>query len=67
VHQLHSLPVPCITNVQASGKLLDAIKSATTDGRQDGTNPPVVQLLGMGGMGKSTLALQAAFELQKGV
>jgi predicted ribonuclease YlaK len=52
-----SLPQPCVTNSTVLTQLTGVLKDA-----QGG----VVQLLGMGGMGKSVLALQAALQLEQG-
>lgn len=53
-----SLPHPCVTNSTVLSQLIDAIH---------GAEGGVVQLLGMGGMGKSVLALQAALQLEQGM
>jgi hypothetical protein len=55
-----SLPRPiCVTNSHALSSLTYAVVRAAEDGG-------AVELLGMGGMGKSVLALQAAFDLEQG-
>lgn len=53
-----SLPHPCVTNSTVLSQLIAAVH---------GAEGGVVQLLGMGGMGKSVLALQAALQLAQGM
>lgn len=53
-----SLPHPCVTNSTVLSQLIAAVH---------GAEGGVVQLLGMGGMGKSVLALQAALQLEQGM
>lgn len=67
---LESLPEPCVTNHGTLQEAVNAIKEAAARSVTQtvtAAGPPVVQLLGMGGMGKSVLALQVALKLDKGV
>lgn len=66
------LPDVCVTNDAACDELKQALEAAAAAGQtaQQGTSaaqrPPVVQLVGLGGMGKTTAALQVALALEKG-
>lgn len=72
-----SLPKHCVTNDGVLQQLINNIKqahqqdtlAAATAAPETGSYvppPPVVQLLGMPGMGKSTIALQVALALEQG-